>query len=286
MCSSEELSRHVDFGEVPLGNNLQETAEAARAAVSYPLILNRCCVCGHFQLSHAVAPELLYATNYTYLSGIGPSFIRHFADYADWVHAQGILPPDALVIDVGSNDGTCLKAFQTRGYRVCGVDPASLAAGIANENGIDTINAFFDAAAVCQIVDRHGQADFVTSHNVSPRRRSRHGVPQHPRSAEGCGHFAFESAIREVLRTGCFDPIYHEHLDIIMRPRSPGTDRARFELVISASLGAGGSRACCLRKTGGTGAISNLASVSGRRAGILLYDEAYLAGWRDSIVAG
>ena len=46
-----------------------------------------------------------------------------------------------LVVDVGSNDGTCLKAFRARGFRVCGVDPAALPARIANENGIDTINA-------------------------------------------------------------------------------------------------------------------------------------------------
>lgn len=289
MCSSEELSRQVDFGEVPLGNNLQETAEAARAAASYPLVLNRCRVCGHFQLGHAVAPELLYATNYTYLSGIGPSFIRHFADYAAWVHAQGILPPDALVIDVGSNDGTCLKAFQTRGYRVCGVDPASLAAGIANENGIETINAFFDAAAVCQIVDRHGQADFVTSHNVLAHVDDLAMVFRNIRDLlKDGGHFAFEIGyFREVLRTGCFDTIYHEHLDYHhAAPLARHLTALGFELVdLSVNSVQGGSLRLLLRKTGGTGAISNLAQafLDDERAS-LLYDEAYLASWRDSIV--
>ena len=204
MCAGEALSRQVDFGEVPLGNNLQESAEAASAADSYPLVLNRCRACGHFQLGHAVAPELLYATNYTYLSGIGPSFVRHFADYSAWVDAQGILPSDALVVDVGSNDGTCLKAFQSRGYRVCGVDPASLAASIANESGIETINAFFDAGAVRQIVARHGQADFVTSHNVLAHVDDLASVfgDIHDLLKDD-GYFAFEIGyFREVLPTG------------------------------------------------------------------------------------
>ena len=126
LCAATDLQEIIDFGEVPLGNNLQETSSAARAAARYPLDLYRCSECGHFQLGHAVAPEELYATNYTYLSGIGPSFVKHFDAYAEWVVATCGLPPDAVVVDVGSNDGTCLKAFRARGYRVCGVDPAGL----------------------------------------------------------------------------------------------------------------------------------------------------------------
>src|SRR5687768_4389358 len=88
LCGCRELAPFIDFGEVPLGNNLQETAAAAAAAAAYPLEVQRCADCGHFQLCHAVAPELLYATNYTYLSGIGASFVRHFDAYADWVEER------------------------------------------------------------------------------------------------------------------------------------------------------------------------------------------------------
>ena len=127
LCGGAALQRQVDFGSVALGNNLQLSADEARQAAAYPLELNRCGTCGHFQLGHAVSPELLYATNYTYLSGIGSSFVRHFEDYADWIEAHCDLPERAVVVDVGSNDGTCLGAFQARGHDVCGVDPASLA---------------------------------------------------------------------------------------------------------------------------------------------------------------
>lgn len=288
MCAGGALSRQVDFGEVPLGNNLQESAEAASAAASYPLVLNRCCACGHFQLGHAVAPELLYATNYTYLSGIGPSFVRHFADYSAWVEARGILPTDALVVDVGSNDGTCLKAFQSLGYRVCGVDPASLAAGIANESGVDTINAFFDAGAVRQIVARHGQADFVTSHNVLAHVDDLATVFRDIHELlKDDGYFAFEIGyFREVLRTGCFDTIYHEHLDYHhAAPLARHLTGLGFELVdLSVNEVQGGSLRLLLRKTG-SGVISNaaLAFLEDERQSVL-YDEPFLASWRESIV--
>src|ERR1035437_3646007 len=111
LCGGADLHEFVDFGSVPLGNNLQTSVEAARAAESYPLNLMRCSACGHFQLGYAVDPAILYATNYTYLSGIGASFVKHFDSYADWVAAKCDLPPEPLMVNSGSNDGTCLKPF-------------------------------------------------------------------------------------------------------------------------------------------------------------------------------
>jgi len=42
LCAAADLQEIIDFGEVPLGNNLQETSSAARAAARYPLDLYRC----------------------------------------------------------------------------------------------------------------------------------------------------------------------------------------------------------------------------------------------------
>ena len=143
LCDSSNLELYFDFGAVPLGNNLAESRDDALIADTYPLSVNRCGACNHFQLSIAVAPEKLYATNYTYLSGVGKSFVLHFQKYAAWVQERCNLQTDALVVDIGSNDGTCLKQFKELGFRVCGVDPASLPANLANQAGIHTLNLFF-----------------------------------------------------------------------------------------------------------------------------------------------
>jgi SAM-dependent methyltransferase len=289
LCGARDLQLQIDFGRVPLGNNLQHTEAEALEAESYPLALNRCLQCWHFQLGHAVAPELLYASDYTYLSGIGASFVRHFEAYADWAVARCGLGERALVVDVGSNDGTCLAAFKSRGQIVCGVDPASLAAGIANGNGIETINAFFDAEAVREIVRRHGQADFVTSHNVLAHVDDLAAVFRHIHSLlRDGGHFAFEIGyFREVLRSGCFDTIYHEHLDYHhAAPLARHLTGLGFDLVhLGVNDVQGGSLRLLLRKTG-DGAISADAEafLADERASVL-HDEAFLRDWRSGIEA-
>jgi len=287
LCAATDLVEIIDFGGVPLGNNLQETAAAARAAERYPLDLWRCARCGHFQLGHAVAPEELYATNYTYLSGIGPSFIRHFDGYADWVVKTCELPKDALVVDVGSNDGTCLKALRARGYRVCGVDPAELPARLANENGIDTLNAFFDASAVERIITKYGAADFVTSHNVLAHVDDLAATFADIRALlKPGGLFCFEVGyFRDVLRNNYFDTIYHEHLDYHhAAPLVRHLTALGFAIEdISVNPVQGGSiRMLCRKADGGTVSASGQAFLDAER-GSILNDQNYLKGWRHEI---
>lgn len=288
LCGSPDLQPYVDFGAVPLGNNLQETAAAARAAVSYSLQLKRCSACSHFQLGHAVAPELLYATNYTYLSGVGASFVRHFAAYAEWAQRSAALAPGSFVVDVGSNDGTCLKAFQERGHRVCGVDPASLAAGIANEQGVETLNSFFGDIAVDEILARHGHADYVTSHNVLAHVDDLAGAFRNVhRLLRDGGHFGFEIGyFREVLRQGCFDTIYHEHLDYHhAAPLARHLTALGFELVdLSVNAVQGGSLRLLFRK-GGAGITPAAQAFLDEEKGSVLYDERFLAEWKRKIEA-
>ena len=83
LCGSEQLSKIIDFNCSPLGNNLQKTNKLAKNATSFDLVVMNCIDCNHFQLNSAVSPELLYATNYTYLSGVGLSFVNHIKDYVD-----------------------------------------------------------------------------------------------------------------------------------------------------------------------------------------------------------
>lgn len=287
LCGGGTLEPIVDFGEVALGNNLQESAAAARGAARYPLVLNRCAMCGHFQLGHAVAPQILYATNYTYLTGIGPSFVRHLDAYAGWAVAKGLLPDDALVVDIGSNDGTCLKMFQKRGYRVRGVDPASRPAEIANANGIPTFNMFFGAEAVEKIVAVEGQADYVTSHNVLAHVDDLAATFANIYALlKPGGVFCFEIGyFREVLAHNLFDTIYHEHLDYHhAEPLARHLTGLGFDILdFSVNASQGGSLRTLCRKTGASRTAADAQAFLEAERSSPVNDTMFLEDWRRQI---
>ena len=287
LCCSTDLGNFIDFGQVPLGNNLQLTTQQSKGVDSYRLNVLRCYECGHFQLGYAVAPELLYATNYTYLSGIGSTFVKHIASYAKWIDEYCNLPVQSVVVDIGSNDGTCLKAFQTRGHTVCGVDPASLAAGIANDNGIPTINSFFDNAAVQEIINRYGHADLITSQNVLAHVDDLGAVFRNIYDLlKSDGYFSFEIGyFREVLRTGCFDTIYHEHLDYHHAgPLARHLCALGFDLLdLSINSVQGGSLRLLLKKTGNGVIAEQAQNFLDAEKQSVLYDDEFLSNWPDKI---
>lgn len=215
LCQSHDLDEFIDFDDVPLGNNLLENKNNALNADVYPLKVVRCKACNHFQLNCAVNPNILYATNYTYLSGIGSSFINHIKKYVSWIEKKTNISQSSIIVDIGSNDGTCLKYFKQKGYIVCGVDPAKLAVEISRKKNIFTINNFFNEESCREILDKFGQVDIVTSQNVLAHVDDiRLTFKKIYDLLKQDGYFVFEVGyFKNVLELGTFDTIYHEHID-------------------------------------------------------------------------
>ncbi len=215
LCGSGSLAKVLNFGKVPLGNNLGNTEKFSLRAREYPLNLVKCKSCSHFQINFSVSPNELYTTNYTYLSGIAESFLDHFEKYALWIKKKCKLKDNDIVLDVGSNDGSCLKEFKKNKLHVLGVDPAKIPSDIANKNGIKTINAFFDDKNVDFILKKYGQVDFITSHNVLAHIDNISDVFKNiHRLLKTESFFCFEVGyFVKVLENNYFDTIYHEHLD-------------------------------------------------------------------------
>ena len=287
LCDSLNLKSYFNFGDVPLGNNLMEFQADSLLAQRYPLSVNRCNNCDHFQLGVAVDPDKLYATNYTYLSGVGKSFIIHLHEYALWIKENFNLKPNSLVVDIGSNDGTCLKEFKNLGYRVCGVDPASMPADIANADGIPTLNTFFDKNAVEDIIKNHGMADFITSHNVLAHVDDLSSVFKNIYSLlKTQGYFCFEIGyFREVLQKKCFDTIYHEHLDYHhAKPLAKFLCGLGFDLIdLSVNDVQGGSLRLFLQKTGDGKVSQKAKEFLDDESNSILYQEDIISSWQSQI---
>lgn len=141
LCGGWKLDEVLHLPATPLANELLDDDLATREQM-FPLDLQLCAACGHVQLGAVVDPGRLFR-RYLYVSGTSPVTRQHFDDYADTVVRA--LPWQPFVVEVGSNDGTLLKAFKARGARILGIDPAvNLAQTAAAAEGVPTLAEFFD----------------------------------------------------------------------------------------------------------------------------------------------
>jgi NDP-4-keto-2,6-dideoxyhexose 3-C-methyltransferase len=112
-----------------------------------------CHDCGLLQLRDTVPPESLYR-NYWYQSGTNASMRDALAEIATEVAYLAHLADGDAVLDIGSNDGTLLDSYPTKGVYKIGFDPsqnlAELSKKVADHVVIDFFNArtYFDTPEV------------------------------------------------------------------------------------------------------------------------------------------
>ena len=202
----------LDLGLQPLANSFIRPDEVGKPEPRYPLELARCTACGHVQLSVTVPPEIMFR-NYLYVSGTSDTIPEHFAAYAKDV-AERFVPKGGLVVEIGSNDGTLLRAFDRGTVRILGVEPARNIAAMANAAGIPTLDEFFGEAIAGEIAVKHGRAAAIIGNNVVAHIDDLDGLMSGVTALlEDRGVFVAEFPyLVNLLDKTAYDTIYHEHL--------------------------------------------------------------------------
>lgn len=213
ICGSENLLPIISLGHHAPCDSLLWPKQLHKLERTYPLNLVRCPDCGLVQIDYAVAAEELFFPNYPYRSGITSTLVGNLKSSGPTIMKRFGVPTGTLAIDIGSNDGTLLSGFKEAGMKVLGVEPTNISR-IANESGIETIQAFFDESVARNIVTSHGRAEVVTAANmfahVSKLGSLIRGVET--LLVEG-GFFVTESHyLLDLIETVQYDSIYHEHL--------------------------------------------------------------------------
>ena len=213
LCDSTSLEKVLALEPSPPANSFVSRDRLDIVQEKFPLEVAMCRDCSHVQLMDVVDPRLLFE-EYVYVSGTSPVFVDHFKRYGADVMERLDIKRGGLVVDVGSNDGTLLRFFQSAGCRVLGIDPARAIAQTASESGIETINEFFTPALAREIRTSRGPARVITANNVFAHVDDLRGVLDGVRTLlSPDGVFIFEvSYLVDVYEKTLFDTIYHEHL--------------------------------------------------------------------------
>ena len=68
-------------------------------------------------------PTAMYGENYGYRSGLNASMVRHLSEKMRYLQRIVSLDENSVVLDIGSNDATSLKAYEVDGLTKIGIDP-------------------------------------------------------------------------------------------------------------------------------------------------------------------
>ena len=178
-----------------------------------PLDLVWCPDSGLLQMRQSFSLEEMYGENYGYRSGLNGSMVKHLQQKSKTLEKMAKPTADDLVLDIGSNDATSLKAY-TGKFKKIGIDPTGNKFKEFYTEEIQLIPDFFSA----EIFRHHfpdQKAKIVTSiamfYDLEDPVEFVRGIESILHD-EGIWHFE-QSYMPSMLRTNSYDTICHEHLE-------------------------------------------------------------------------
>ncbi len=178
-----------------------------------PLELVWCPSSGLVQLGHSYAAEEMYGDNYGYRSGLNQSMVDHLTRKVRYLERRAALKAGDVVLDIGSNDATSLKAYETAGIVKIGIDPTGSKFKEYYPEDVALVADFFSANNFHSVSDR--KAKVVTSIAMFYDLDDPIAFARDIESVlddDGIWHFE-QSYLPSMLRMTSYDTICHEHLE-------------------------------------------------------------------------
>ena len=214
LCGSLRLQIVLPLKAVPIGEKYSLEPKAS-LDTRYPIDLYECQDCLCVQTLDGVDNEFLWS-DYTYFSGQTTGIVEHQNNFAEGVLRKYPVSNGSVVFDIGSNDGTLLKAFKDRDCAVFGVDPADTVASVANASGIQTHVGLFSKKEMLNFPSqfRRSFASIVTAFNVFAHSDDMQGMIDGVIEALAPeGVFIFEvQYLKDILEKKLLGTIFHEHM--------------------------------------------------------------------------
>lgn len=212
ISGSTHLVSVLNLGEQFLTGVFPRTA--SQSITRGPLELVWCPDSGLLQLKHSYNLSEMYGDSYGYRSGLNASMVEHLTQKVRGLERRQ--PPAAgdWVLDIGSNDGTLLKAYSTAGIRRVGMDPTAHKFREFYPSDIEAVSEFFSGPRFLEVSgNRHAKiitsiAMFYDLEDPNAFVRDIAGTL----APDGVWHFE-QSYMPSMLRTNAYDTVCHEHLE-------------------------------------------------------------------------
>jgi hypothetical protein len=178
-----------------------------------PLELVWCPDSGLLQLAHSYDPGEMYGENYGYRSSLNQSMVRHLTNKMRLLQRAADLKSGEVVLDIGSNDATSLKAYEVEALTRIGIDPTGEKFRSYYPDYIRLVPDFFSAKNFRSVSSR--RAKIVTSISMfydleDPTQFAREVAEI--LDPEGIWHLE-QSYMPSMLRLCSYDTICHEHIE-------------------------------------------------------------------------
>lgn len=211
VASSDHLIPVLNLGQQVLTGVFPKSAQ--EVVTRGPLELVWCPASGLIQLNHTYNPEEMYGANYGYRSGLNQSMVEHLTSKVLYLQRLVALQHGDIVLDIGSNDGTTLKAYTASGINRIGIDPTGSKFQQYYTSDIKLVPDFFSAKAYRSIFSK--SAKIITSIAMLYDLDSPVDFAQQIAEVlapDGIWHFE-QSYMPSMLRMNSYDTICHEHLE-------------------------------------------------------------------------
>jgi len=179
-----------------------------------PLELVWCPESGLVQMKHSYDLDEMYGMNYGYRSGLNKSMVDHLTQKVQYLQRLRSLSSGDVVVDIGSNDATTLKAYTVPGITRIGIDPTGKKFKEYYTDGIKLVPDFFSSSAY-QSVAEGKKAKIVTSismfYDLEEPTKFVRDIAE-VLAPDGIWHFE-QSYLPSMLRTTSYDTVCHEHIE-------------------------------------------------------------------------
>lgn len=218
VCGNPDLAAVLELGTQSLTGTFP--ASRGQQLLAGPLTLLKCREdlgpgrCGLVQLKHSYDTGEMYGMNYGYRSGLNQGMVRHLGGLVAQVLKRVTPRAGDLVVDIGSNDSTLLRAYPDRVATFLGVDPTGRKFKKYYPADVELIEDFFSAELVSRRFPGR-KARVVTSIAMFYDLESPLVFMADIRDTlADDGVWVFEqSYLPSMLRANAYDTVCHEHLE-------------------------------------------------------------------------